>query len=171
MKVSEENSQLTQLNEMFVNVLPSLPEDIENSIYYPKLKVALHPEIHNFCREKVELQQDLNILRMSIGEQLTEKEIREYLDTLKAKYNTLNNDIAIDYHLEATRIDYGVAVFVVIKRSDISMKKFVFRFRKDINEGLEGLTNSGVPIKDKRPEPKESNHNLLDPAKLFSGGR
>ena len=117
MKVSEENSQLTQLNEMFVNVLPSLPEDVENSIYYPKLKVALHPEIHNFCREKVELQQDLNILRMSIGEQLTEKEIREYLKLSSKRY--------VAYKIIKPLIDSGKLDYVNKKRVNAKNQKYI----------------------------------------------
>ena len=38
-------------------------------------------------------------------------------------------------------------VFVVIKRNEISMKKFVFRFRKINQEkGIGNLTISGLPL-------------------------
>ena len=66
---------------------------------------------------------------------------------MKEKYNDKNNNIGLDYHIEATRIDYGVPVFVIIKRTDISMKKFVFRFRKtDVATGMDGLSPIGVPL-------------------------
>lgn len=146
MLIYEENSQITQLNEVFVNVLPSLPTDIEGSIYYAKLKNLLHAEIMNFCKEQLELKSDLQFFRMNVGEALTEKEIREYLDTLKEKYNSKEQNVGIDYHIEATRIDFGVAVFCVIKRENIYMKKFVFRFRKVNNEGSIGtLSASQIP--------------------------
>ena len=147
MQILSENSQITQLNEMMVQVKDSLPTEIEQSVYYAKLKQLLHPEIYNFCKEKIELKQDLNFLRMKVGEKMTEKEIREYLDSLKLKYNGAVDDIGIDYAIEVTRVDYGVPVFVVIKRNEISMKKFVFRFRKINQEkGIGNLTVSGLPL-------------------------
>lgn len=147
MQILSENSQITQLNEMMVQVKDSLPTEIEQSVYYAKLKQLLHPEIYNFCKEKIELKQDLNFLRMNVGEKMTEKEIREYLDSLKLKYNGEVDDIGIDYAIEVTRVDYGVPVFVVIKRNEISMKKFVFRFRKTNQEkGIGNLTVSGLPL-------------------------
>lgn len=147
MQILSENSQITQLNEMMVRVNDSLPTEIEQSVYYAKLKQLLHPEIYNFCKEKIELKQDLNFLRMNVGEKMTEKEIREYLDSLKLKYNGEVDDIGIDYAIEVTRVDYGVPVFVVIKRNEISMKKFVFRFRKINQEnGIGNLTVSGLPL-------------------------
>lgn len=90
MKIINENetSQIQSLNEMFVNVSENLPKDIEQSIYYTKLKTLLHAEIFNFCKEQLELKQDLNLFRMSVGKTMTESEIREYLDGLKEKYNS-----------------------------------------------------------------------------------
>ena len=135
-----------QLNEMIVNVQGSLPKKVENSIYYPKLKVMMHSEIINFCKERIDLKEDLNIFRMNIGQQLTEAEIREYLDGLKAKYNGTEN-IGLDYHIEITKYDYGVPVFVVLKRDQIYMKKFVFRFKKaSVNTNLDGLSQVGVAM-------------------------
>lgn len=146
-KISEETNQIAQLNELFVDVQPSLPRNIENSIYYTKLKNILHGEINQFCKEKLELKADLHFLRMNVGQALPEQEIRDYLDELKRKYNTTDNNIGIDYHIEITRVDYGVPVFVIIKRDDIYLKKFVFRFRRaDITKGLSGLSNSGNPL-------------------------
>ena len=147
MKILNENPQIVQINEMFVNVQSGLSTEIENSIYYGRLKTLLHSEIVGFCKEQLELKQDLNMLRMMVGEDMNENEIREYLDTLKEKYNNTDNNIGIDYHVEVTKIDYGVPVFVVIKRGDILMKKFVFRFRKKkIADGLSNLTISGLPL-------------------------
>ena len=52
--------------------------------------------------------------------------------------------VGIDYHIEVTRLDFGVPVFVLIKRDSIYLKKFVFRFKKDISTGLGDLTNAGM---------------------------
>jgi len=144
MIVEEENSKIKQLNEMFVNVLPSLPINIENSIYYAKLRNLMHGEIINYCKEQMELRDDLNFLRLNIGQELSEDSIRKYLDGLKDKYNGVDNNVALDYHIEITRVDYGVPVFVIIKRSSIYMKKFVYRFRKSSSEGIESLSNAGI---------------------------
>ena len=149
MEVLNENPQIIQLNEMVLKVRDSLPRDIENSIYYPKLKNLLHSEIFNFCKEQLELKADLNFFRMSVGQVMSEQEIRDYLDGLKLKYNGIeDNNVCLDYHIEITRIDYGVPVFVVIKRGNsILMKKFVFRFRKTkLDQGLLGLSNAGIPL-------------------------
>lgn len=145
--IVEENQRETQqLEEMTVTVLDSLPTAVENSVFYPKLKQLLHVEINRFCRDKQELKDDLNIFRQLIGEAMTEEQIREYLDNLKAKYNNLNTNVGIQYHLEFTRIDIACIVFIVIKRKDIEMKKFVFRFRKadGINASISGLTPGGL---------------------------
>ena len=143
--LEETNSQLANINEMFIASLPSLPTDVENSIYYARIKQLLHPEIYNFCKEQLELKEDLNFLRMSVGEVMTEQEIRDYLDSLKDKYKD-NDKVGIEYHIEVTRIDYGVPVFCIIRRGNgIFMKKFVFRFRKANQEiGLADLTNAQV---------------------------
>lgn len=147
MKILNENPQIIQINEMFVNVQQGLSNEIEGSIYYGKLRNLLHSEILGFCKEQLELKQDLNMFRMMIGQDMNESEIREYLDELKLKYNNQDNNIGIDYHIEVTRVDYGVPVFVVIKRNEIFMKKFVFRFKKKkISEGISNLTISGIPL-------------------------
>jgi hypothetical protein len=159
----EESEDLRKLNEMFVKVEKSLPEKIENSIFYPKLKQLLFPEIVRFTREKIELRDDLNFFRMNIGENLSDEEIREYLETLKKKYNFEDNDIGLDYHIEVTRFDYGVAVFVVIKRDMIYMKKFVFRFKKaNISAGLTDVTQSGVPVVPLKETQEEKKSRLLE---------
>jgi hypothetical protein len=161
----DDSSDLRSLNEMFVRVEDNLPSSIENSIYYPKLKQLLFNEIVDFCREQLELKEDLQLLRLNIGEQFSESEIREYLDMLKAKYNDGKHDnVGLDYHIESTRIDYGVPVFVIIKREEILMKKFVFRFRKyNINASIGNLSNGDVPEKDqpyanKAPKPEHRQH-------------
>lgn len=141
----EESSDLKKLNEMFIKTLPSLPIDIENSIYYTKIRQLLHPEIFNFCKEQLDLKEDLNILRMSIGEPMVEEEIRSYLDTLKEKYSKVQN-VGLEYSIEITRIDFGVPVFCVIKRGgEIYIKKFVYRFRKaNQSTGLDDLSNAQI---------------------------
>lgn len=141
-----ESPELQQIQEMIVNVHDSLPTEIENSIYYPKLKQLLNIEIIRFCKEQVELKEDLNILRRLIGEPLSESEIREYVDQLKAKYNNINTNVGLDYHIEATRIDLSCVIFVIIKRQDINLKKFVFRFKKKdgIGKFIDGLGPGGL---------------------------
>ena len=147
MKIFEENSQILQLNEMFINVKDSLPTEIESSVYYGKLKTLLHSEIIGFCKEQTELKQDLNVFRMNVGKVMSETEIRDYLDSLKLKYNSTVDNVGLDYHIEPTRLDFAVPVFVVIKRGDIHMKKFTFRFRKSSQfEVLQGLNVSGFPL-------------------------
>jgi hypothetical protein len=103
-----------------------------------------------------ELKDDLNLLRLNVGEKLSETEIREYLDALKTKYNNEDNNIAIDYHIEVTRFDYGVAVWVVIKRAEIHMKKFIFRFRKSkATMGLDDVNIGGIPLEEAKDARKE----------------
>jgi hypothetical protein len=163
MIILEDSKDLQLLNEMFVRVENSLPEKIENSIYYPKLKQLLFPEIVRFTREKIELRDDLNFFRMNIGENLSDIEIKEYLDGLKEKYNTIDNDIGIDYHIEVTRFDYGVPVFVIIKRDKIYMKKFVFRFRKsNISGGLATVSQAGIPNVPLDESKEQRKNRLLD---------
>lgn len=143
--VFNENNNLQTLQEMFVEVQKSLPTNVENSIYYPKIKHLLFGEILEFCKEKVELKNDLMLLRDKVGEAMSEEQIRVMLNGLKSKYNGIYNNIGIDYHLETTRVDFAVPVFCIIKRDFIYMKKFVFRFKKkDITSGLGDLSNSGV---------------------------
>ena len=40
------------------------------------------------------------------------------------------HNIGIEYHIEVTRYDYGVPVFVVIKRDIIYIKKICFQIQK-----------------------------------------
>jgi hypothetical protein len=143
----EESKELKALNELFIKVEKHLPSNIENSIFYAKLKKALHQEIFTFTKEQVDLRDNLNFLRLLIGEPMSEKDIRFYLDGLKEQYNTVDNNVALDYHIEATRVDFGVPVFVVIRRDVAYMKKFVFRFKKsDFSTGIQGLTQAGIPV-------------------------
>ena len=161
MILEEQSSDMKKLNEMFIDVGDSLPTKIENSIFYPKLKQLLHQEILRFFMKSSEsthkeLKDDLNLLRLNVGEKLSEVEIREYLDALKETYNSENNNVAIDYHIEVTRFDYGVPVWVVIKRSNIHMKKFVFRFRKaKITMGLDDVSIGGIPLKEAKAARKD----------------
>lgn len=159
--LEEENQQLRTLSEMVISTLPSLPTDVENSIYYARIKQLLHPEIMNYCKEQLELKEDLNFLRMSVGEAMTETEIREYLNGLKDKY-TSNEHVGIEYHIEVTRVDYGVPVFCTIQRGNrIFIKKFVFRFRKaNQGDGIDGLSISQIfsaEAKKKNNPPKKNN--------------
>jgi hypothetical protein len=165
----EESPELRQLNEMLVHVEPSLPAAIENSVYYARLKFALYPEILGFCREKTELRDDLNLLRLNVGVPMGEQSIRDYMDSMMGYYNGRQDNVGVAYHLEITRVDYGLAVFVVIKRDDCYMKKFVYRFRKNLGEGLAGLSNSGVPVSQAGPSKADSDYSgmMLDREKEF----
>lgn len=167
-RLEEESQQLVDLNEMFMKTLPSLPIDVENSIYYARIKQLLHPEIMNFCKEQLELKADLNMLRMSVGEPMTETEIRDYLDGLKDKYKD-NDKVIIEYDIQVTRIDYGVPVFCVIHRGNsIIAKKFVFRFRKSNQElGLDDLSNSQIINKSLNTDAKKERKEKYD--KLVGG--
>lgn len=153
MIIIDESEQVKTINEMLVSVSNALPSSIENSIYYSKLKSALYGEIYDFCKEKVELKKDLNFLRLNVGLSLTEQEIREYLDELKDKYNHSIEDIGIEYHIETTRVDFGVAVFVIIKRNEVYVKKLVFRFKKEkFSGGIDNLSNSGIITEEDRKQ-------------------
>jgi len=157
--IEEESKEIKALNEMFVKVFDSLPTSIENSIFYPRLKTLLHMEIRRFTKEQIELRQDLDLLRMNIGEALSEKEIREYLDSLKTKFNSTDNNVGLDYHIEVTRYDYGVPVFVIIKRDVIYMKKFIFRFRKtSTTMSLDDVDVGGLPLINESKEARKSRY-------------
>lgn len=159
MFIEEESKEIKALNEMFVKVFDSLPTSIENSIFYPRLKTLLHMEIRRFTKEQIELRQDLDLLRMNIGEALSEKEIREYLDSLKTKFNSTDNNVGLDYHIEVTRYDYGVPVFVIIKRDVIYMKKFIFRFRKtSTTMSLDDVDVGGLPLINESKEARKSRY-------------
>lgn len=143
--LEEENVNIVKINEMFMRVQNSLPTDIETSIYYPKLRQLLFNEINYFTKERKDVRDDLHLLRLNVGSYMNEAEIREYLDSLKEKYNN-NPYVGLEYHIEATRIDFGVPVFVIIRRGDIYLKKFVFRFRKPVTgANLDGLSVIGTP--------------------------
>lgn len=115
-------------------------------------------EIQEFTKEKIELKRDLHNIRLTIGQEMNEEDIRRYLDTLKDTYNNKNSDIGIEYHIETTRIDYGVPVFVMIKRDHIYIKKLVFRFKKkDNSKGIGGLSPAGIRLESKDERKKRYN--------------
>lgn len=147
------NPQLETLNEIFIQNHSSLDPEVTNSIYYSKLKHLLHQEIISFCKEQTELKADLNFFRMSVGQVISSTEIADYLNGLKEKYSKMEN-VGLEYHIEATRIDYGVVVFCMIKRRDLHVKKFVFRFRKaSVSEGIFDISNGGIPENsDEKPQ-------------------
>lgn len=152
MRILRESDELRHLNEMYVNVLPALDPKVTNSIYYNRLKYLMFNEIVQFCREKLDLKQDLLAIRPYIGDYMSEEDIRKTFDGLKNKYNGgAEDNVGIDYHIETTRVDYGVCVFAIIKRDDIYAKKFVFRFRKTPSAGLDlsNLTAIGSPLPEK----------------------
>lgn len=147
----ELSPETKKMNEMFVSVQNSLSSRITNSIYYNKLKYLMFNEIVKYCKEKIELRNDLLNLRSYIGEFMSEADINKYLTDLKMKYNGSVHNVGLEYHIESTRIDYGVCVFVIIKRDNIYAKKFIFRFRKDPQIGIESgdLNPIGAPLPEK----------------------
>lgn len=140
----DESEEMKSLSESIIKASDSLDPTITNSIYYPRLKQLMFKEIVDFCKEKLELREDLFELQDCIGDYLSEAEIRQYLEELKQKYN-MSNDIGIEYHIESTRVDFGVVVFVTIKRNDIYIKKFVFRYRKGATTSLDNISTNGIP--------------------------
>lgn len=169
MRIDEATPQLEQLNEMLVKNENHLSTDVENSIYYARIKQLLHGEIMRFCKEQTELKSDLNFFRMNVGEIMSESEIRDYLDQLKVKYQTMEN-VGLEYHIEATRIDFGVPVVCVIKRgSDILMKKFVFRFRRRSQfENVGNLTNAQIISNSLKRENEKKNKEKLGIADILT---
>ena len=162
MQLINESVEVKELNEMIIRTSDSLDPEITNSIYYPRLKQLMFKEIIDFCKDKYELKEDLLELHNYIGQKLSEAQIREYLDELKLKYNLIENT-GLDYHIESTRVDYGVVVFAIIKRNDILTKKFVFRFRKAPTDTLFGLSNNGVPVIEKTSASRNAYYdNLMD---------
>ena len=58
MIILNESDDIKKINEMFVDVQPSLSSKITNSIYYNKLKYYMFKEIVDFCRAKIDLKND-----------------------------------------------------------------------------------------------------------------
>lgn len=129
------------LNELFVKVHDSLPSDLQRSIFYSRLRNRTHREIMIFTREQVGLKNDLIKLKAKIGSSMSEKDIINLFEPLLAKYNNIDNSVGLVYHIEATRIDYGVSLVAIVKRENISVKKFVFRFRRKSKEIKRGTGN------------------------------
>ncbi len=157
--------ELKKMNEMFVSVQNSLSPRVTNSVYYNRLKYLMFGEIVKFCKEKIELRNDLLNIRSYIGEFMSEADINRYFTDLKMKYNGSVHNVGLEYHIETTRIDYGVCVFVIIKRDNIYVKKFIYRFRKDPQIGIESGNLS--PIGNLLPE--KENQVKDDVAKLLGG--
>jgi len=127
----DRSEKMELLHELFIKVENSLPASLENSIFYSRLKATMTQEILKFLKEQIDLKNDLLNLKNDIGEVKSEFEIRNILDSLSKKYNLEDNNVAIIYHIESTRFDYGVPVIVIIKRDIVFVKKFVFRFKKE----------------------------------------
>jgi len=128
-KIDKSKDQET-LHEMFIKVEDARPSTLENSIFYSRIKNTMTRDLMRFTREQVDLRGDLFKLRDKIGEMMSERDIRNTLDVLMKKYNETDNNVGLIYHIESTRVDYGVPVMVMIKRDVIYVKKFVFRFKK-----------------------------------------
>jgi hypothetical protein len=140
MKVNIETSkELEALHEMFIKVEDALPADLENSIFYSRIKNSMTRELLKFMREQTGLRADLMRLKDKIGEVMSEAQIHRELDAMM-KYNEQDNNVGVIYHIESTRIDYGVPVIVIIKREVLHVKKFVFRFKKeDMSANIGGV--------------------------------
>lgn len=153
MVIESDSNEIKLLDEFVVELSDSnISDNVERSIFYPKLKQLMFKEINLFCREHIQLKNDLQFIRMQIGDSLSEKEVRSMFDDLMKKYNTTANDnIGVMYHLEKTRFDYGVPLFVIIKRNEIQAKKFVFRFRRT------EMSDPGISFKNENVDtPKEN---------------
>lgn len=137
MNIESDSNELRMLDEFSVELSDSnISDNIERSIFYPRLKQLLFKEINLFCREHISLKADLQFIRMQVGTPMSEQDVRALFEELIRKYNTTANDnVGVMYHVEKTRFDYGVPVFVIIKRDEIQAKKFVFRFkRKELSD-------------------------------------
>jgi len=128
-KLDESKKQET-LHEMFIKVESAHASTLENSIFYSRIKNTMMHDLMSFMREQIDLRDDLMKLRSKIGDAMSERDIRRELDKLMKKYNEADNNVGLIYHIESTRVDYGVPVMVMIKRNIIYVKKFVFRFKK-----------------------------------------
>lgn len=150
--INEElDNETKSVNEMIISMQKSLPTKVTNNIYYTKLKYLMFNEIIKFCKEKIDLKIDLLGLKDTIGEFLSEEQILDLFNSFKAKYNDQNYpDIGVEFHVESTRLDYGVCVFIIIKRGDtIFCKKFIFRYRKTtagIGLDFSGLNAIGMSV-------------------------
>jgi hypothetical protein len=126
----ETSKELEILHEMFIRVEDPLPADLENSIFYSRIKNTMTRELLSFMREQTELKADLLRFKDKIGDVMSESQIRKELETMM-KYNEQDNNVGVIFHIESTRLDYGVPVIVMIKRDVLHVKKFVFRFKKE----------------------------------------
>lgn len=146
-EVYEKTERANELmHEMLVSPEANrISDKTQHSIIYARLKNVLLIDIVKFCREQIALRSDLQILRLNVGEYVSEEELLKYAKDLEEKWNNRPNNIGITTHLETTLFDYSLVVFVVIKRDKIYTHKFVFRFRKpSVREGLFGLDLSGI---------------------------
>jgi hypothetical protein len=115
---------------MKITVMDTVPNEISSSIHYGKIKHSLHSHIVTFCRDKKDLKNDLKLLSYGVGREYDYDILIEVMEGLKEKYNGLDNNIGLEYHIEFTRYDFALIVTAIIKRADIEVKKFVFRYKK-----------------------------------------
>ena len=164
MRIESDSNELRLLDEFSVEMSDSnISDNIERSIFYPRLKQLLFKEINLFCREHTALKADLQFVRMQIGTPMSEQDIRVMMDEMMKRYNTPANDnVGIMYHIEKTRFDYGVPVFVIIKRDEIQAKKFVFRFKR------KELADPGISFKHEQSE-MQTQENILTQFAKFRG--
>ena len=113
---------------MRVQIVRTIPTEVSASINYLNLKHRNFREIIAFCREKLVLKDDLIEMNKKVGSPVSLVDINEMVELYKRKHTV--DDIGIEYHVEVTRWDFALIVFVIIKRDFIKAQKFIFRYRK-----------------------------------------
>lgn len=143
------------LNEMIINVDDKKRKHVsfadEHSIVYGRLKQRLQPDILDFCRNEIDLKDDLLFFRSMVGDTLREVDVLNHVKNIQEKYNngrSYNRNVSIDYFIETTRYDFVLVLFVTIIRGEnIYQTRFVFRYRKsNQTAGVHGMDMSGLPI-------------------------
>lgn len=142
------------LNEMVIHVDDKSHKQVsfadEHSIVYGRLKQRLQPDILNFCRNEIDLKDDLLFFRSMVGDTLREVDVLNYVKDIQDKYNngrSYNRNVSIDYFIETTRYDFVLVLFTTIIRGEnIFQTRFVFRYRKSSQTaGVHGMSMSGLP--------------------------
>lgn len=100
-------------------------------VNFQKLKQELFSDINIFCRNYNRLREDLHVLRLGVGQERDTESLDNYGSALKQYYNNGKVDnVGVEYRIEVTRFDIVMIVTVIIKRTDITVRNFIFRYRK-----------------------------------------
>lgn len=113
---------------MRVEIIRNVSTKTTASINYLNLRHKNFREIISFCRERITLKDDLVEMNTKVGTPVSLVDINEMAEYYKRKHTV--EDIGLEYHVEVTRWDFSLIVFVIIKRDFIKAQKFVFRYRK-----------------------------------------